>query len=168
MDTDMETRLGDIREFAKNLSIEGKNVTGKERLYYGIWQIGMALAIMGTMWGFFYGIALDNISAISIVSMLLYFMLLLFYDIFFRYRFVLEKNKKKTICDGIFFLVFVVVLYGVNIVPKRYQGLFMLPGWSLWVILGIRIVLYVVGKILFLRYMDKVAEIYHWDFSDFC
>lgn len=159
----LEQRLGNASEFAKELTF-GNNKTEKaEKLYYGMWQVGLMLSIVTAIYTFLFGMHKSPISIIFLIGFSLFAVLYYFYSTYISARLSLSGKWYLNVLDfilwiGIFTLFHLIMDYTMDF------GL-LLSGYTLFILMGLGIALYIAGRILFEKHTAKTAQANHWDIS---
>ena len=156
----IENRLGKPTEFARNICNENKEMKRSEQIYLSMQQFGEIAIIMTLGFGYLAGMFFSSVP----VSLILWIFLTTAIAIVYKWavgnRFVFEKGAKKwgeNIGYGTV-VVLLVLLYWF--LMKPYSA-YMISGKILCGILLLGMGIYIIGKILFINYVEKTAEEYH-------
>lgn len=159
----LEHRLGNAAEFAKELTSGIKETSKTEKFYYGIWQVGLMLSIVTAIYTFLFGMHKNPISLIFLIGFSLFAVLYYFYGTYISDRLNFSGKWYLTVLDFIL-LIGVFTLFHLIMDYTRDFGL-LLPGYTLFILLGIGIALYIAGRILFEKRAAKIARENHWDIN---
>lgn len=128
-----------------------------------MWQVGLMLLILTMAFTVLLGMHKGPISIIFFIGFSLFAVLYYFYSTYISARLNSSGKWYLTaldfiLCAGVFTLFNLLMDYTIDFGPK-------LPGWTLFIHMGVGITLYIAGHILFEKHAVKIARENHWDIS---
>lgn len=153
----IEERVGNTKEFAENLAIEGCTVTKRERGYKVLERTGFYLILTAVMMGVLFGRYDKEFPASLLVWNLIFCMIHMVCCFGVENYSMWEKGMKKHLGDMVF-LVIIILTYAVYSFCKDKLSGHMLPAEVLWGVLFVGILCFAAGKLLLFQYRRKTHK----------